>query len=384
MRQSSIRASQFLALILASAAAAAEPAATNEERLKAAGIEPTVAGVEKYLGSLIDGEAGKETDALIDDLGHQSFAVRQKAGERLLALGTLAIDRLEKATASSDPERAWRAKAILRRVQSTGESPVLVALRLVEEKKLAVGATLLLKLCERTESPQVREAAANAAIAVLDKPDREIVEPLLRHRELAMRNIGRRLIARLDGGDEKPLLEGVFEAITIRPGVVSGGGPNLIDGWEFQARADLVVTHLGLYDSGADGLGVAHSVAIWSIDEPATPLSLATIAAGETSPLAGAFRLEPVERITLKAGRRYAIVALYPDVSDATVSLINPDGLTVEVAPHVEVLGRRYSFPHADMAFPIHLSEGAKHGTYGPTFRYEAAPELKAEPQEQK
>jgi hypothetical protein len=350
-------------------------ASSSEENLRAAGIEPSAAGVEKYLNSLLDGEAAKAADALIAELADEKFEVRERAALRLLAMGTMAIDRLEAATKDADAERAWRAKTLLRKVQSAGDSPVLVALRFVREKKLPVGVPLLVKLCERTSSPQVRETATQALLAIAGEDDRPAADALLKHDEVALRNVGRRMLARLDGGEAPmPLLEGAFDAVAITPGSVAGGGPNLIDGWEFKPKVDLVVTHLGLYDHGADGLTVAHPIAIWRIDDAATPVVIATIPGGNETTKAGAFRLIESERAVLKAGERYAIVALYPDVSDSTVGLINPQGLTVEVADHIEVAGRRYSFPHRDMAFPANVGEGAVHACYGPTFRYEATP----------
>jgi hypothetical protein len=348
---------------------------TAAESLRAAGIEPSAAGVEKYLTALLEGETAKEADALIADLADQMFEVRERASQRLLGMGSLAIDRLEAASTDADPERAWRAKTLLRRVQSAGDSPVLAALRLVREQRLAVGVPLLVKLCERTTSPQVREAAALALLSIADTEDRPAAEALQKHDAVALRNIGRRLLARLDGDQAPlPLLEGAFDVIAIKPGIVAGGGPNLIDGWEFKPKADLVVTHVGLYDHGGDGLHVDHPVTIWRIDDPATPVVAVTIPAGNETAKAGAFRVVESERAVLKAGERYAIVALYPDVSDSTVGLVNPQGLSVEVAAHIEVSGRRYSFPHRDMAFPAHLGEGAVHACYGPTFRYEATP----------
>ncbi|HEX5103858.1 MAG TPA: hypothetical protein VFV87_08620, partial [Pirellulaceae bacterium] len=58
---------------------------------------------------------------------------------------------------------------------------------------------------------------------------------------------------------------------------------------------------------------------------------------------------------------------------DSTVSMINPQGLVLEYADHVEPLGRRYSFPHKEMAFPAQRGEGARNATIGPTFRFDEA-----------
>ena len=70
--------------------------------------------------------------------------------------------------------------------------------------------------------------------------------------------------------------------------------------------------------------------------------------------------------------------SLYPDARDETVGLINPGGLAIEYADHIEPLGRRYSFPHETMTFPRSVTEGAKHAAHGPTFRYSVTVEAKA------
>ncbi len=60
------------------------------------------------------------------------------------------------------------------------------------------------------------------------------------------------------------------------------------------------------------------------------------------------------------------------DPADPNVGMINPSGLTIDYAPHIEVIGRRYAFPHKAMAYPNNLGAGADHATHGPTFRFEA------------
>ena len=156
-------------------------------------------------------------------------------------------------------------------------------------------------------------------------------------------------------------------------GGVSGGGKDILNGWEFKLKEDLTVTELGIYDDRKNGLGSAHEVAIWDIEDKTKPVVKGTVPAGEDSPLAGVFRCVRVEKTELKAGRRYAIVAHYGDSGDPSVNLLNPQGLTIEYAPAIEVLGRRYGFPHKAMAFPSSLGEGAASADIGPTFRFNMA-----------
>ncbi|WP_254506505.1 hypothetical protein [Anatilimnocola floriformis] len=176
------------------------------------------------------------------------------------------------------------------------------------------------------------------------------------------------------GSNENPTakLSAGIDAVKVIPGSISGGGVNLLDGWEFKTSSAIIVTHLGILDLASDGLTAAHEVAIWDLEDKTKPLALEIIPEGERAPLAGNIRIVPTPRVELKADHHYAIVAHFPaGSSDSTVSLGNRAGLTIEYSPHIEPIGRRYSFPHQAMAFPDKLGEGGDHATIGPTFRYE-------------
>ncbi len=161
-----------------------------------------------------------------------------------------------------------------------------------------------------------------------------------------------------------------MDAVFVKPGGTSSGGGNLVNGWEFVPKTAITVTHLGVYDHRQDGLATPHEVAIWDIDERGSVAS-ATVPAGLQAPLVGTFRMAPVNRVKLEAGRSYAIVAHYPTPNDSTVSLINPAGLVIEYAPQLTVVGRRYSLPHQQMAFPDRSTQNPVDASIGPTFRFE-------------
>ena len=343
--------------------------------MKAAGIDPTAEGVRSYLESVLAPTRDEKVDTLIGQLGDQDFATRERATQQLIRSGLPVDDKLEAARKSTDPEVALRAETILKDRSSTRQTLLLSALQLVQEKKLAVGVPLLLKIHTKAVAGPEQEAAASAMAAIVAEEDRELVATLVKDEDRHLRNIARRLLARLDRAPAAPLLEGVFDAVFVKPGVVAGGGPNLIQGWEFEARANLTVTHLGIYDDSSNGLAQAHAVAIWDIKEAAKPLADATIPAGEEAPLAGVFRMMPVERVRLEKGQRYAIVAHYDEALDSAVSMDNPSSLTVKFADHVEVIGRRYTFPHKGMAFPEQFAANVDSASLGPTLRYEVSDE---------
>lgn len=347
------------------------------DTLKAAGVEPTADGVRQFLESALDPQRDREIDRLIEQLAAQEFTVRERSTRRLRAMPLVPAAKLEEAGQSEDREQALRAKMILTEIRQAKQSPLLAALRLIEQQRLDVEFALLLRLLERADRGATGEALLRAMSAVIGPEDRESAEGLIEHKELAMRNFGRRLLAKLDHPGETPLLEGVFDAVFVRIGSVSGGGSNLIAGWEFLPKSDLKVTHLGFLDHGANGLNAPHEVAIWRIDRRDKPVAMAKVPAGEEAELSGVFRYVPVEPVVLQAGESYAVVAQYPSPKDSQVSMVNPSNLIVKFSDHFSVVGRRYAFPHEAMAYPTHLQEGEKHASLGPSFRYEATPESK-------
>src|SRR5262245_11934662 len=72
-------------------------------RLKAAGIEPTLAGVRGYLESLLDPALDKQIEVWIAELGDPQFEVRERASLRLSGLGFVPAEKLEAAAGSGDP-----------------------------------------------------------------------------------------------------------------------------------------------------------------------------------------------------------------------------------------------------------------------------------------
>jgi hypothetical protein len=358
---------QLLCCSLAIAQEEPEPAL----RLRAAGIEPTAAGIQAYLRQLTGVEAQQNAARLIAELGSDEFATREKATRALADLVPLPIAALTAATKSDDAERAWRAARLLKQAKPQTDKTLTAALELITQQKLVVGLSLLLKIYHQQEAADARAAAIAALLATVQESDRAAVEGLTKQSAKAHQDIGRLLLARLDNQELPHDLARSFDAVKVTPGSVAGGGPNLISGWEFKTKVDLTVTHLALFDRKPYGLTQEHQVAIWDLENDRIPLVLETIPAGEKAPLVGEFRLVPIARTRLQADRRYAIVAHFADPSDSTVSRVNPGGLTIEYSPHLEVLGRRYTFPQKTMAFPGNFQPGVDHASIGPSFKYE-------------
>ena len=83
----------------------------------------------------------------------------------------------------------------------------------------------------------------------------------------------------------------------------AASGP-LTVGFEFrvEAGAEVVVTDLGFFDEGGDGLRLSHDVAIWSTNDTSTPRVQATVLSFTADELVNGFRYRPVTPTTLEAG----------------------------------------------------------------------------------
>ena len=61
--------------------------------------------------------APKPLDVLIKDLGHEKFRMRETASREIWVLGAPALESLQEVAAGSDPERAYRARDLIRKIQ---------------------------------------------------------------------------------------------------------------------------------------------------------------------------------------------------------------------------------------------------------------------------
>jgi HEAT repeat protein len=119
---------------------------------------------------------------LIRRLGDEAFAVREKASNEMVALGTMALPLLQQARRSSDPEVARRAEECLGRiVQEPSHRLPVAALRLLVLRKPAGTAEVLLAYlpCAEDESLAAEAMAALAGVAQRDgQPEPALLKAL--------------------------------------------------------------------------------------------------------------------------------------------------------------------------------------------------------------
>jgi hypothetical protein len=95
-------------------------------------------------------------------------------------------------------------------------------------------------------------------------------------------------------------------AITINEATgVGGANQNQTVGWQFDVVTPVVVSGLGWFDEGANGLGTAHTVGIWAPN--GTLLTSVLVPAGTGAPLDGQYRIADIPDILLPVGTGYII-----------------------------------------------------------------------------
>lgn len=156
-------------------------------------------------------------------------------------------------------------------------------------------------------------------------------------------------------------------------------------GWKFTTNADITVSKLGFWDSGADGFAFAHDVAVF--DSQRNILVSGTVRAGTAEPVEGrigprgAFRYVTVPETILTAGETYVIAGSNPVSGVGLGDLL---GFSFGAALFVTdpaisfVEGRRGSGTGPGLFFPDAVAPDPStsgRGIFGPNFQFSVIPE---------
>lgn len=148
------------------------------------------------------------------------------------------------------------------------------------------------------------------------------------------------------------------------------------DGFRFTPVVDLVVTSLGYYDRGQDGLADVHPVALFSAPDGRL---LAAVQVANRSARQGNFRFEPIQPIVLRAGQSYIVAGFTPGNGDPPAD--TPEDL--RIAPQIGYDG--YLFEFADrLAPPTNNDLFAERTFFGPNFTFHPARRLLSQPVERR
>lgn len=154
----------------------------------------------------------------------------------------------------------------------------------------------------------------------------------------------------------------------------TGGAEVQTLGWEFTLSQSVVVTHLGLWDYGADGLNHSHLVTIWSTGAVKTRLVEGTVPDGGAPD--SEWQWVSVTPTTLGPGT-YRIGAVYPYAGS------NPDpDLHDRIAAFADtvVTGGAVSYVRdaygSSTGYPGNTFGPEEKGYFGPNFLYSPEPGL--------
>lgn len=145
-------------------------------------------------------------------------------------------------------------------------------------------------------------------------------------------------------------------------------------GWKFSLNSPILVSGLGVFDSGQDGLKDSHEVGIFNA--AGVLLASATVASGQANPLEAQFRYAPAS-VLLTPGQSYLIGAVWGPSSDELLmgSATNPT-LNFVTAPEINWLSYAYT-SSGSLTAPLTFGIDATESYFGPNFTYAAVvPEI--------
>lgn len=147
---------------------------------------------------------------------------------------------------------------------------------------------------------------------------------------------------------------------------------DLTMGWTFTVSGNILVTNLGVFDSGQDGLAVSHQVGIY--DGKGNLVAVATVPAG-SSTLVNQFQYVSISPTQLTAGD-YAIGATYYQSGTQDNYLANASNF--QTGPKITFGEDVYNVGSGsglvDPAGGYHIASFTS-GIFGPNFEYTTVPE---------
>ena len=144
----------------------------------------------------------------------------------------------------------------------------------------------------------------------------------------------------------------------------SGGTPvgGSAHGWQFIANDSIVVTHLGLYDEGSDGLVLDHLIGLFRLSD-ASLLTSGTVLQGSSNMLIDSFRYMDTPDVQLSAGEDY-VIAAYSDQFNGDFMIVQPTGLSVD--PSITITDGRWGIQ--SFGIPENADQSRR---FGPNFLFQ-------------
>ena len=143
-------------------------------------------------------------------------------------------------------------------------------------------------------------------------------------------------------------------------------------GWQFTVNQSVTVTHLGLFDKGANGFVIDHPIGLWRLND-GTLLASGTIGAGTVDILTNYFRYIDVPDVQLSVGVNY-VIGFYSDTAHGDYEITNAHNL--QLNPNINIIVSRndgagqFQMP-ADIFVPPPPWEPYDPDEFGPNFLFE-------------
>lgn len=134
-------------------------------------------------------------------------------------------------------------------------------------------------------------------------------------------------------------------------------------GWAFSLSSAVLLTDLGVWDFGSDGLGNSYPVTIWT--SAGVQVAQATVPSGTSGTLVDEFRYVSVAP-TLLAPGNYTIAAYYTGFADFVIE----NAATITTASGVTYQGSKSEFGNA---FPSGDQYSQPNSFFGPNFQFTTA-----------
>ncbi|MEY2409783.1 MAG: hypothetical protein QOF48_2453 [Verrucomicrobiota bacterium] len=156
-------------------------------------------------------------------------------------------------------------------------------------------------------------------------------------------------------------------------------------GWGFfnGPNSPIVITELGVFDSGADGLINSHEVGLWTTD--GTLLASGIVPSGTAAPLIDGYRYISIMPVILPGsfggGSGYIMTAQYGASDSDDIFIPFPIGLAPGLAgwyggyPSVGWYGFGSDLPFPNQRTPPLMEGSIGPGFWEPNFRFEVVPE---------
>jgi hypothetical protein len=153
-------------------------------------------------------------------------------------------------------------------------------------------------------------------------------------------------------------------AIDFVSGTTSYPATDTIHGWEFVVNSTIAVTHLGLFDSGDNGLALRHPIGLFRLNDSRL-LTSGNMDAGTIDPIQGDFRYIDTPDVTLAPGVSY-VISFYTGHDDADLDVIRATSLSVN--PVITITNSRWD--NGSLRIPSHILTNGD-VRYGPSFLFQ-------------